>query len=271
MSSYAQVSDLIDYTSLTLNTPDENLPTLINNAERDIDTMFNPSVLTNALMGIQMSGVEDGDFAASLTWQGSVFTSGPIQWNAVEDDVIAALNSMENVLGDKILGPAWQVPVTPTAAPDWAGGPLPFIPVVVEAVGYLAQQALPLLTTVSNLTGSTPTVKVISFRGGGVRYDIWQLQPFQVLALRNATCAQAEYRDQMGEDFYVRAQWDAVHGPEFQTTGKLPIIGPKVHRELQGSGLVQYSARASVGARGNMATALSRMGGTPIPDDWRAV
>ena len=34
----------------------------------------------------------------------------------------------------------------------------------------------------------------------------------------------------MGEDFYIRAQYASVSGPEFQTTGALPLIAPTLVR-----------------------------------------
>jgi hypothetical protein len=132
-------------------------------------------------------------------------------------------------------------------------------------------QSLPMFNVTNSLEGDNAQVVVTQFRGGGTRWDIWAIEPFQVDALKRATCAQAEYRDQMGEDFYIRAQYQSVSGPEFHTTGALPLIGPKARRELNGSGLIQYGARAVSGTSMGMAYAYQRLGGTPIPDDWRAV
>jgi hypothetical protein len=54
-------------------------------------------------------------------------------------------------------------------------------------------------------------------------------------ALMRATCAQVEYRDLMGEDFFVRPQYDGrVEGPDFKMEGKLPRLGPKTSYELAG-------------------------------------
>lgn len=50
--------------------------------------------------------------------------------------------------------------------------------------------------------------------------------------LRLATCAQAEYRLHMGEDFFKGGQYKMVSGPDFQTQGALPMIGPRVWEEL---------------------------------------
>jgi hypothetical protein len=63
------------------------------------------------------------------------------------------------------------------------------------------------------------------------------LEPHQVEALVNATCAQAEYRIAMGEDWFVQDQYKQSNGPDFATTGKLGRVGPKAREELQYSGL----------------------------------
>ena len=57
----------------------------------------------------------------------------------------------------------------------------------------------------------------------------------QLRAIRRATCAQVEYRIEMGEAFFVRGQYDKAAGPDFSREGKLPYIGPKVKRELKGA------------------------------------
>jgi hypothetical protein len=59
--------------------------------------------------------------------------------------------------------------------------------------------------------------------------------------LVRATCAQAYYRKTMGPDFFVRAQYATSKGPEFETTGTLPEVGPGAWRELEGSGLLRLT------------------------------
>jgi hypothetical protein len=271
MSTYAQIADLIAYTTISLNTPEDGLQALLNNSEKDIDRLFNPTALTDSLQGLSVVGdVIGGTFLASELWLGSVYTSPPIPWDTDGPDFVTALCAMRDIESRLLDASSWMTPDTPAEAPDWAAGPLPAVPIVVQATGFLGGQALPPLVLQSSLEGGGSYV-VTQFRGGGVRLDPWQLWPAQVAQLRNACCAQAEYRDQMGEDFYIRSQWASVSGPEFKTTGKLPHIGSKVLRELQGSGLIQYSARAAVGTRAGASTAYSPTGGTPIPDDWRAV
>lgn len=66
-------------------------------------------------------------------------------------------------------------------------------------------------------------------------------------ALRDAVCAQAEYRIEMGERFFRQAQRQSVSGPQFSTTGTLPRIGPKVREELEGSVFSGTSMWSTVG------------------------
>lgn len=59
--------------------------------------------------------------------------------------------------------------------------------------------------------------------------------------LRDATCAQVEYRLEMGEEFFIRPQYKSVKGPEFETEGQLSKIGPKTWMELTSSDLLQLT------------------------------
>lgn len=52
--------------------------------------------------------------------------------------------------------------------------------------------------------------------------------------LERATCAQVEYRVEMGEEFFARHQYKGTSGPDFSVQGQLPLIGPKVEEELAG-------------------------------------
>lgn len=79
----------------------------------------------------------------------------------------------------------------------------------------------------------------------GRKFDPATLLPYQAAALTNATCAQVEYRFQQGEDFFVKAQHAAERGPDFQVTGRLPYIGPKVWAELEGTGLLRLTTGVS--------------------------
>lgn len=75
------------------------------------------------------------------------------------------------------------------------------------------------------------------------------LAAFQVVALRNATAAQALYRIQNGEDWALGGGdlYQSTTGPDFSTTGKRPRFSPQAQQELQGSGLVIRGA--SLGRR----------------------
>jgi len=69
-----------------------------------------------------------------------------------------------------------------------------------------------------------------------LKLDPTTLTTHQAYALRRATCAQAEYRYEMGEEFFTRDQYGYVSGPDFQRRGSLARIGPKVLSELADSG-----------------------------------
>ena len=73
----------------------------------------------------------------------------------------------------------------------------------------------------------------------GRKFDPAQLSTSQAQQLQDATCAQVEYRIEMGEAFFVRGQRSREKGPDFELEGKLPRIGPKVADELRSSGLVR--------------------------------
>lgn len=71
----------------------------------------------------------------------------------------------------------------------------------------------------------------------GRKLDPADLTSSQRRALTDATCAQVEYRQEMGESFFIRGQRDETSGPDFTVKGKLPRIGPKVAAGLRGLGL----------------------------------
>lgn len=93
-------------------------------------------------------------------------------------------------------------------------------------------------TDVDRWVGPSWKVQTNGLRLGDVDGDNEQgLSQGQVEALKRATCAQAEYRIEMGPDFFIRAQHDQTSGPDFSTKGKLPFFGPKAQIELRYSGL----------------------------------
>lgn len=72
------------------------------------------------------------------------------------------------------------------------------------------------------------------------------LQEWQVQKLKDAVCAQAQYRETMGEEFFVQGQYTSVSG-RFGVSGKLPYIGPQTIRELQNTGLVKSTTNSRGG------------------------
>src|SRR5262245_2307703 len=61
-------------------------------------------------------------------------------------------------------------------------------------------------------------------------------------SLYRATCAQAQYRFEQGEEFFTRPAFNQVTGPEFTTSGMPGHVGPLAMRELSGTGLPRRMA-----------------------------
>lgn len=272
MSTYATQLDVANYIEGWVAGDPAALERLIKRAEKDVDHILGQGSLTDAIIGISLSNATGQNFALGLNWRGVGYVSPPISWNALGVDVVAALQNMTNGLGARLPPGVWSMAESKYANQQWAFGPLPGVPVVVEAINSLGGQALPDLTIVNNgLSGIDAQITIQTIVGGGLRVNPYQLPATYSDALRNATCAQVEYRYTMGEDFFVRAQWNSVSGPEFKTTGKLPRIGPKVLQELQGTDLIQRGARARPGTSTGRQKVFAPSGTTPFPDDWRSI
>lgn len=78
-----------------------------------------------------------------------------------------------------------------------------------------------------------------------LKYDPTKLSLFDRQQLTFAVCAQAEYRNTMGEDFFTEPQYNAVSSPDFSRTGKAPKLGPKAYWELsQAKGIFRPGRRS---------------------------
>lgn len=97
---------------------------------------------------------------------------------------------------------------------------------------------------IDNLAATLPTVDDTTSH----KFDVPNMTARDLDVLKRATCAQAEFRNAMGEPFFSRPQYDQVTGPDFATTGRLPWIGPKVYRELAGANLIPLSTTTGPGA-----------------------
>lgn len=73
------------------------------------------------------------------------------------------------------------------------------------------------------------------------------LRPDQVTSLRNATCAQVEYRFALGEQFFVMPSPEGVSGPDYTAKGTPPKLAPKARRYLQDGGLFLLAGHAREG------------------------
>jgi hypothetical protein len=64
------------------------------------------------------------------------------------------------------------------------------------------------------------------------------LVPSDIVAVTRATCAQAEYRFTMGEDFFRKDEYEFVAGADFSRRGALSRLAPKARQELGIVGLL---------------------------------
>lgn len=90
---------------------------------------------------------------------------------------------------------------------------------------------------VDRYIGAAWSVEDNGLRFGKLEDNPKAIDQYQIEALTRATCAQAEYRIEMGPDFFVKDQHKSVGGPDFSTQGKLSRYGPKMREEVQASGL----------------------------------
>jgi hypothetical protein len=289
MATYATQVDFTNYVEGWVTTDSDALEALLQRAEKDIDRIVIPVLnKTDEIHGIAISGVTPntlGQFQLAFIWNRITFTSAPITPNIDGDNFIAALQGATDTYGNPVPpmagGGASSYPAGIVAGIDnsqyydpWAYGPLPAVPIVFEWENLFGNQQIPIPTVVNNTLSdphSTPTVTLSEIVKGGLKINPYLLSGLDSARLRDATCAQAEYRNEMGEAFFRRAQWASVSGPDFKTTGRLPLIGPKVKQELSGSDLLQRGARALPGSIRGRQIVYTPVGGTPIPDDWRPI
>lgn len=76
----------------------------------------------------------------------------------------------------------------------------------------------------------------------GLKFIPDELEADDRAALVRATCAQAEYRVEMGPAFFRRPQFNKTKGPDYETEGQAPIVGPAALRELTYSRLMRLTA-----------------------------
>lgn len=67
------------------------------------------------------------------------------------------------------------------------------------------------------------------------------LEAWRYERLRDATCAQAEYRLHMGEAFFTEGQADSVSGPGVSSSGRLPRLSPQAREQLESGGLLRLT------------------------------
>ena len=76
----------------------------------------------------------------------------------------------------------------------------------------------------------------------GLRVNPARLSIYQAQQLADAVCAQAEYRNAMGEEFFRRNEPQSIQGPDFSRQGRSGRYGGKVYRHLRQAGLLRTTS-----------------------------
>lgn len=76
----------------------------------------------------------------------------------------------------------------------------------------------------------------------GLRVNVARLTVHQANELANAVCAQAEYRNAMGEEFFRRNEPMQISGPDFSRQGRSGYFGDKVRGHLRQAGLLPMTS-----------------------------
>lgn len=229
MSTYASAVDVANYIEGWVTDDPFALERLIQRSEEDLDRLLFPyNHNLPPTQVLNLPGAAGGTF--TIGWNGPTSAATPPEvFNAAASQLqtdLAAISSIGtgNVI---VLG---TNPYTVIWTYAWATGFNGFtVPLLTLNVGS---------TTPPNINASVALVRGRKFN------PLVDLNSNQRISLSNATCAQVEYRNAMGEAFFVRAQYSSVKGPDFATSGKMPTIAPKAIRELSQSGLIFTSTRA---------------------------
>jgi hypothetical protein len=75
----------------------------------------------------------------------------------------------------------------------------------------------------------------------GHKFNPMRLTTGQAVALSKATCAQVEYRLQVGESFMVEDQYETRGGRNYSSVGKLRKIAPAAMSHLHAGNLLNLS------------------------------
>jgi hypothetical protein len=115
-----------------------------------------------------------------------------------------------------------------------------FVPgFVIEDVDALEQL---LLDAENDIDAAVGRGNVI---GDNRKFDLDLMTDNEAYCLMRATCAQAEYRLHMGEQFFIEGRQKEVTGRDAKIQGPLPYIGPKAKIELTRGRLWKLNGRLS--------------------------
>lgn len=79
----------------------------------------------------------------------------------------------------------------------------------------------------------------------GVGVDALVLDALQLRSVREATCAQAEYRMTTGNDFMVKDQYAQESGPDYSSSGKLRKLAGEAYTLLHRAGLLRLGGQSA--------------------------
>lgn len=251
MSTYASQQDVANYIEGWVTDDAFALERLLQRCERELDPILVPvNIELPPTQVINLPGATGGNLTLSITIAGITYTTTSLAYPLSAASIQAALAALTPIGVDsngisnaRVLG---NNPWTVVWTKQWVQTNFNGLP--PPAVNW----QVPLLTV--NTSGIVPAgtnATVIQVPGRKIN-PLTDLDENQVAGLSNAVCAQVEYRNAMGERFFIRPQYSSVRGPDFTTQGRLPMISPKARRELSQNGLIMTAGRAAVawGRRG---------------------
>lgn len=246
MSTYCSDPELRRYVQGGISLDSFSVEDLIQRSEGDLDlivTRAHSELPPTQVIYLGSGTTVPSSGTFTLSWNGNVTTA--LQWDATAPEIESALEALAGVGSDTnlvsnvdVLGgnPFTVVWSLPWARANWVGKGSSSVDFQVPLISVNAGSLVP---------GNLP-IQVVEVMGRKIN-PLTDIDRNQQIALSNACCAQAEYRNAMGPRFFVRPQYRSVKGPDFQVTGKRPWISPKARRELSQNGLIQVSGRAFAG------------------------
>ncbi len=212
-----------------------------------VDNLDGSVNVARTKVGVVTVETGSGIYSKTFTVPPSVAGTYVVLWddgNSVVENRLYA--SEELIVGGGVIG-----------VPEVVGSPLNIYTTVGELMNWLADNGHAWTSTVEELA------RVIHVAESDIDHaaGIWPMQANgrkfgdpsglnevgltlnERVSLSRATCAQAEYRLQMGTDFFIEHQRQSASGPDGLEVGKVSKLGPLAQRELITSGLPRLTGR----------------------------